>query len=161
MQGTKHRIHARLSSYWKLELGNAALIPVIMVFLCFRAEQAVGPGLALACVPMSGLLVLGGLYWRAKLLQLEGSSDSLEWVLGQAAKWRLPLLATTCFACVLAAVTWVADLAASPGERWAITAAAALAALEYMNYCHRQLRHFDNLPDAGFRSRKWRAICND
>ena len=144
---TKERLHARLSSYWKMEVGNAALIPAIMLFLCFQTDQAVGFGLALACVPMCGLLILGGLYWRAKLHQLEGRSDTLERVLGQARAWRLPLLATTSLALVLAVGVWFTDLAASTGERWAITTAAVLAGLEYINYYHRQLQHFDNWPD--------------
>ena len=146
-ESRKEHLHRRLSSYWKLEVGNAALIPAIMVFLCWRADQAIGLGLALACVPMCGLLVLGGLYWRAKLHQLEGRFDTLDAFLPQAHKWRLPLLATTALACVLAVGVWFADLAASTGERWAITAAAILAALEYVNYYHRQLQHFDNWPD--------------
>ncbi|MDJ0977908.1 MAG: hypothetical protein QNI87_05170 [Erythrobacter sp.] len=141
------RLHTRLSSYWKLEVANAALIPAIMVFLCLYTGQAVSLWLALACVPMCGLLILGGLYWRAKLHQLEGRAVPLERVLKQAHTWRLPLLATTALACVLAVGVRFTDLAASSGERWAITVAAVLAALEYINYYHRQLQHFDNWPD--------------
>lgn len=147
MESRKERLHRRLSSYWKLEVANAALVPAIMLYVCFQTEQAVGFGLALACVPMCGLLILGGLYWRAKLHQLEGRSDTLENVLGQARTWRLPLLATTSLACFLVVGLWFTDLAASSGERWSITAAAVLAALEYVNYYHRQLQHFDNWAD--------------
>ncbi|MEM6494407.1 MAG: hypothetical protein AAF650_08510 [Pseudomonadota bacterium] len=143
----KDHLRRRLTSYWKLEVGNAALIPAIMVFLCWQNAQPVGLGLALACVPMCCLLVLGGLYWRAKLHQLEGRSDTLARALLLARKWRLALLGTTLLACVLAVASWFTDLAASEGERWAITAAAILAALEYVNYYHRQLQHFDNWPD--------------
>ena len=130
-----------------MEVANAPLMPAIMLFLCFQTDQAVGLGFALACVPMCGLLILGGLYWRAKLQQLEGRSETLERVLGQALKWRLPLLATTSLALVLAVGVWFTDLAASTGERWCISIAAVLAGLEYINYYHRQLQHFDNWPD--------------
>ncbi|MEM6856429.1 MAG: hypothetical protein AAF559_01035 [Pseudomonadota bacterium] len=118
-----------------------------MLVMSWQADQAVGIGLALACVPMCGLLILGGLYWRAKLHQLEGRSGTLEAFLPLAHKWRLPLLATTALACVLAVGVWFTDLAVSTGERWAITIAAILAALEYVNYYHRQLQHFDNRAD--------------
>ncbi|MEO0690471.1 MAG: hypothetical protein AAFY51_09255 [Pseudomonadota bacterium] len=147
MGSTKERLRHRLSSYWKLEIGNAALIPAVMVLVCLRAQQPISVGFALACVPMCGLLVLGGLYWRAKLHQLEGRTDSLERVLIEARKWRLPLLATTCLAVVLAVGGWFTALAASTGEKWAISIAAGLAALEYVNYYHRQLQHFDNWSD--------------
>jgi len=135
-----------------------------MIGWCLIENQPIGFGLAIACVPMCGLLILGGLYWRAKLHQLEGRSDTLAGLLPFAHKWRLPLLATTALACALAMGVWVSPgLATSVGERWAITVAAALAALEYVNYYHRQLQHFDNWPDfrrlvtgRGFR-RSWMA----
>ncbi|MEM7688329.1 MAG: hypothetical protein AAF291_04840 [Pseudomonadota bacterium] len=147
MESRKEQLRRRLSSYWKLEIANVALVPAVMFFLCWRTDQAVGLGLALACVPMCGLLVIGGLYWRAKLHQLEGRTQTLERVLALARKWRLPLLATTALACVLAVAVWFTDLAASSGERWAITTAAILSALEYVNYYHCQLQHFDHLAD--------------
>lgn len=147
MESRKEQLHHRLSSYWKLEVANAALIPAIMVGWCLLEGQAIGFGLALALVPMCGLLVVGGRYWRAKLHQLEGRTDTLERVLTLAAKCRLALFATTSLACVLGVGVWFTDLAASTGERWAISVAAALAALEYINYYHRQLQHFDHWAD--------------
>ncbi|MEO1729124.1 MAG: hypothetical protein AAFR64_00135 [Pseudomonadota bacterium] len=143
----KDDIRQRLSSYWKLEVANAALIPVMMLCLCLYTQQPVGLGLALACVPMCGLLIIGGLYWRAKLHQLEGRGETMRAFLPLAHKWHLPMLATTALACVLAVGAWFTELAASTGERWAITIAAILAALEYINYYHRQLQHFDHAPD--------------
>ncbi len=147
MEGPKQRLRKRLSSYWKMEVGNALLLPVVMIGLCISMGQVIGFGLAMALVPMCGLLVIGGLYWRAKLLQMEGRDEPLDYVLGLARKWRLPLLATTCLACVLAVGVWFTDLAASTGERWSITIAAVLAALEYVNYYQRQLQNFDHWPD--------------
>ena len=119
----------------------------MMAGLCVFNDQAIGLNLALACVPMCGLLILGGLYWRAKLHQLDGKRDTLNQVLGQAVRWRMPLLATSLAAIVLAIMAWTSGLSASTGERWAVTIAAILAALEYVNYYHRQLQHFDHWPD--------------
>ena len=145
--GSKERLQTRLSSYWKMEIGNVPLLPVCMVLLCHWFDQAVGLWLALACVPMCGLLVIGGLYWRAKLHQLEGRSETMRAFLPHALRWQGPMLATSALAIVLAAAAWFIDIAASTGERWAITSAAILAALEYVNYYHRQLQHFDHGPD--------------
>jgi hypothetical protein len=148
MESRLERLRRRLSSYWKLEVANAALIPATILFVLYQTDEAVGLGLAIACVPMCGLLLVGGLYWRGKLQQLEGQGQALEQALRLAAGARLPLLATTFLALVLAVGVWFAPgLAASAGERWAITGAAVLAALEYVNYYHRQLQHFDNAPD--------------
>ena len=130
-----------------MELANVPLISAMMVFMCLWWEQPVGLALALACVPMCGLLIIGGLYWRAKLHQLEGRGETMRAFLPLAVKARLPLLATTALALVLAVAAWFTDLAVSTGERWAVTAAATLAALEYVNYYHRQLQHFDHWPD--------------
>jgi len=68
-------------------------------------------------------------------------------VLGQAVKWRLALLAITALAFVLAVAGWFTDLAVSTGERWVMAVSAVLAGLEYINYHHRQLQHFDHWPD--------------
>jgi hypothetical protein len=141
-------LRARLSSYWKLEVLNAALLPGFMIFACLSTDQEIGVGLVLACLPMCGLLLLGGFYWRAKLHQLDGRRDTLDRVLRQARHWQAPLLATSVMAALLAIASWLLpELAASKGERWAISAAAALAALEYINYNHRQLQHFDHPAD--------------
>jgi len=145
--GSKERLQTRLSSYWRMEIGNVPLLPACMVFLCLWSDQAVGLLFALACVPMCGLLIIGGLYWRAKLHQLEGRPATMRAFLPLALRWQGPLLVTSVLALVLAVTAWFTDIAASTGERWAITSAAILAMLEYVNYYHRQLQHFDHGPD--------------
>lgn len=130
-----------------MEVGNALLVPAFMVFFCFSLEQSLSLWLALACVPMCGLLVVGGLYWRAKLHQLEGQPETLRAFLPIAGKCQIPLAALCVVALCVCALVWLAGLGASTGDRVAITVAAVLAVLEYINYYHRQLQHFDHWPD--------------
>ncbi|NQZ47205.1 MAG: hypothetical protein HRT63_06735 [Erythrobacter sp.] len=44
----KQRLRSRLSSYWKMELGNVLILPAAMVFLCILYEQSLSWWLALA-----------------------------------------------------------------------------------------------------------------
>ncbi|MEO1219980.1 MAG: hypothetical protein AAFY42_01345 [Pseudomonadota bacterium] len=143
----KIKLQSRLTSYWKMEVGNAVLVPAFMVFICFTQEQAISWWLAFACLPMCALLVLGGLYWRAKLHQLEGNSQTMERFLPHADRWQVPLLVLSLAALAVCAAAWTIGLGASTGDRVSITIAAVLAALEYVNYYHRQLQHFDNAAD--------------
>lgn len=147
MGSAKTSLRSRLSSYWKLEVVNALLMPAFMVFVCFAFDQPVSWWLALACVPMCGLLVVGGLYWRAKLHQLEGRPETLKTLLPVISKWQMPLAVLSVIALGVCTLVWLQGLGASTGDRVAITVAAVLAALEYINYYHRQLQHFDHWPD--------------
>ena len=51
----------RLGPYWKMEAGNAVLIPA---FLVFMAEGKIGLISLAAMLPMIGLLLVGAAYWR-------------------------------------------------------------------------------------------------
>ncbi|WP_298304711.1 hypothetical protein [uncultured Erythrobacter sp.] len=144
---SKKHLRKRLSSYWKMEVGNALLLPAFMVFACSSLDQPMSWWLAFACLPMCGLLVLGGLYWRAKLHQLGGQSETLKSFLPMADKWQVPLAALSALAVAVAAGAWLLDLGASTGDTVCITVAAVLAGLEYINYYHRQLQHFDHPAD--------------
>jgi hypothetical protein len=144
---SKERLSKRLTSYWKMEVGNALLMPAFLVFICHSLDQSVSWWLAIACVPMCALLVIGGLYWRAKLHQLEGQPGTLKALLPIISKWQMPLAVLSAIALAVCALVWLTGLGASTGDRVAITVAAVLAALEYINYYHRQLQHFDHWAD--------------
>jgi uncharacterized membrane protein len=89
------------------------------------------------------------------------------------ANWaQFPLLIVTVLACLFAALAWGPfPFAQSLGDRIVATIAAILAALEYINYYHRQVQHFDHMSDfkrllkgRGFRPsqmnqdlKRWRA----
>jgi len=96
---------------------------------------------------MCGLLIIGGLYWRAKLHQLEGRSQTLKAFLPVADKLQVPFAVLSAIALAVCGAAWLSGLGASQGDRIAITVAAVLAALEHINYYHRQLQHFDHPAD--------------
>ena len=142
-----------------MEVGNALLMPAFMVFICVTLEQSLSWWFALVCIPMCALLVIGGLYWRAKLHQLEGKPETLKTFLPIAGACKLPLAILSFGALFVCAWAWFTGAGASTGDRVVITIAAVLAALEYVNYYHRQLQHFDHAADfkrlisgRGFRS---------
>ena len=144
MPSDRSALFHRLSGYWKLELANMIIIPGVMAWL---SGWRLGPLSIVAILPMCGLLLVGGLYWRGKLQELAKGRD-IRALLRRIRQVQLPLLALTLLAAGAVLASWmIAGLAANPADRWVATAAASLAALEYVNYYHRQLQHFDHAAD--------------
>ena len=102
----------------------------------------------LALVPMTALLIIGAVYWRAKVRQLQQKRYQIAPVLAKIGRLRLPVLILTILGGLVALASWIVpDLAISAADRICASIAAALAALEYVNYYHRQLQHFDNITE--------------
>ncbi len=138
----------RLDSYWKLELLNVGLVPVAIIGSGFFFGARPGWLTLFALIPTCGLLAAGGSYWRAKLLRITGRPDTMRVVLPHLDRWQFPLLVLTVAALIAVTAGWVTtDLSAGLADRVMATVAAVLAALEYVNYYHRQLQHFDHRPD--------------
>ncbi len=134
----------RLSGYWKMEAGNVVLIPAIILYL---TEAKLSLLTWLALVPMMGLLLIGTVYWKAKLAQIEIGTDIAP-VAMILARWQWPMLGLTLAALAAMVTLWIEpSLATGRADQWSGTAAATLAALEYVNYYHRQLQHFDHWAD--------------
>lgn len=169
---TGGRVARRLAWYWQVEVANAVLVPVFVLFL--TRVYGDGPGWATLVVllPVIGLLVIGGLYWRGKLHELRGDGRVLDTVLALADRTQRPLLVLTALSLLLGVGGFLLPFAGSDAaNRWAALIASLLALAEYVNYYHRQLQHFDNWPDfrrlmtgKGFRPAKmavdlaaWRA----
>ncbi|WP_432201354.1 hypothetical protein ACRAQ7_03930 [Erythrobacter sp. W53] len=135
---------ARLTGYWKMEAGNVVLVPAIMLFL---ASCNVGIVSFVAIAPMMALLVVGAAYWRAKLRQIEhgiSPDDTVRWI----AALNIPLGLASAIAVASSFAAWIIPrVAIGTPDRWVATVAAILAVLEYINYYHRQLQHFDHLAD--------------
>lgn len=142
---TRADILARLEPYWKMEAANAVMIPLAVVLLSKGQLSWV------SLVPMAAmvlLLAIGALYWRAKVRQLKGQTKGWTSLLRGLARLQLPALILTVAGCIAALAGWIrADLALGMADRVAATVCAVLAALEYVNYYHRQLQHFDNKAD--------------
>jgi hypothetical protein len=72
----------------------------------------------------------------------------LEGLLRGIAAWRWPSLALTLAGCATALAGWFFPAwSVGPADRYVAMGCAVLAALEYINYYHRQLQHFDNRED--------------
>jgi pimeloyl-ACP methyl ester carboxylesterase len=75
----------RLTNYWKIEAGNAALIPAIAVYFVLRSGATITPALVLSGLACSFLLVIGTIVLRMMLRKARGEPD--------ATKGRIALLA--------------------------------------------------------------------
>lgn len=120
------------------------IVPAAMMFL---SNAQLGLPALLAIVPMCALLVAGATYLRAKYQQLNRGLPIDHALLGLAAA-QIPLLAGVLIALATMAWVWLYPIRVGTlAERWTVTVAALMAALEYVNYYHRQLQHFDNAND--------------
>lgn len=145
----KFDLRRRLNGYWRMELFAALLIPFTTIFLMLVFQAAFGILLIGCFVPMCGLLVVGGLYWRAKLAAIDGAHAQLVAVIARCRILKSPALILTLLALALVTSDWLGlvDVSRSSAELLAATLCSLLAAAEYFNYYHRQLQHFDHLPD--------------
>lgn len=145
MQRSKDSLLKRLEPYWKMEAANIAAIPLMALYL---TKARIG---WVTLVPLAAtmlLLGIGAAYWRMKVSQLRGDAVNSDAVLRWLARLQLPGLVLAVAGCVAATLGWIAPaLSVGLPDRIAGTACAALAALEYVNYYHRQLQHFDNKAD--------------
>ena len=145
---SREKLRRRLSQYWKLELANVVFVPAAVTYLAYATGGGLGPLTWLVFLPMCGLLLVGGLYWRGKLHALEGRPGNLQSSLALADKLDKPLLAGSTLAVGFAAASWIyPSISASFADRLAACVCAALAGLEYVNYYRRQLQHFDHAAD--------------
>ena len=150
---TRADLLKRLDPYWKMEAGNVVLVPAIMLVL------SEGRLSWISLAPLAAtmlLLVIGALYWRGKVRQLRGEGEGkgkgrgegFAVLLRRIAAWRLPALVLCVAACLSAVAGWVMPgWSAGLADRNVATGCALLAVLEYVNYYHRQLQHFDNRAD--------------
>jgi hypothetical protein len=136
---------ARLEPYWRLEAGNVVFVPLI-VLVATRGQ--VGLITLAALAPVIVLLVIGAAYWRGKVLQLKGQRPDLAPLMKRIAAWKRPSQILTLVAIAAASAGWLKpDWSVGMADRIAATACAVLAVLEYVNYYHRQLQHFDSWAD--------------
>ena len=142
---TRADLLKRLDPYWKMEAANVLLVPVFLLWL------SQGRISVITVAPMAAttlLLVIGALYWRGKVRQLRGDGRNFTGLLRAIGVWQRPALVLTLLGCLTALGGWlVPDWSAGLADRNIATGCAILAVLEYVNYYHRQLQHFDNRED--------------
>lgn len=129
-----------------MEAGNVLLLPGLALY--FGRPAAAGEILAMAMsiAASAGFLIIGAMYWRGvdRRLRMCDHATSRQ-VLAVADRAERPLVLLT----ALATAATIYALA-QVGLSGAVIAAAILtmlAWLEYVNYYHRQLQHFDNMAD--------------
>lgn len=145
MPSNAAKLRQRLSGYWKLEAGNVALMPVFLAMLTSWSPSRIT---LFSFVPMMFLLVIGAYYWRAKLKQLETRRHAVGSAMRLISYSQVPALLLTLFAIGAVVYGWaVPGLFNSGADKAVATFAATLSVLEYVNYYHRQLQHFDHGPD--------------
>ena len=144
---SKAAIEKRLGSYWKMEAANVLLLPLGTLYLASALDWQLGLASIAAFVPCCALLAIGAQYWRAKLIQLR-EGGAFPQTIGLLAALEWPTLALTVAGLGVVIACWlVPGLAASRADLWTGTIVGILAALEYVNYYHRQVQHFDHASD--------------
>lgn len=144
---TRRSIEKRLSSYWKLEAANVVLLPLFAVYMAWSSDWQLGRATIIAFVPVCLLLAIGAQYWRAKLQQLR-SGASLPARIALLARLEPFALGTCVVAVASCGLAWATPgWSASNPDRWFASVMTLLALLEYVNYYHRQVQHFDHGPD--------------
>jgi hypothetical protein len=119
-----------------------------MIILSLSKGYQLGWGSYFAMIPMCGLLYIGGIYWRSKRQALDEGMMPVWRVMPHISKAQYPLMLLSLLAIAVAMLLWAQpSLSPSRGDQLTATAAATLAVLEYFNYYHRQLQHFDHGPD--------------
>ncbi|CAA9545269.1 MAG: hypothetical protein AVDCRST_MAG23-2480 [uncultured Sphingosinicella sp.] len=138
-------LRKRLGSYWKIELSCAFLVPVAAVMRAPSSEWRESLALGAAILPVSVLLLIGGLYWRGVLKKAQGDRRSYKAVLRAADQAERPLIA----AMIVGLITTVVALIFHgwTGPVIAALILVALAGLEFVNYYRIQLQNFDNIAD--------------
>ena len=129
-----------------MEAANVVFVPALAIAFGFPRDALEAIALGLAIAAAAGFLVVGAAYWRAVDLRLRlGDTKVTGRALALADRVEKPLIVI----CGLAIVATVVALTANGWTRAVIAAAslALLAALEYINYYHRQLQNFDHAAD--------------
>ena len=144
----RDKLLKRLKPYWMMEGANVLLMPLIAWFLItVVAKGQITIAVIAAMLATSFLLVVGTFAWKMVVDGLEGNSTSEEqwtpWL--DLARWPAMLLT------ILALIATVAE-AFSTLPRFSASLIGAsllclLAVLEFVNYYHVQLQHFDHADD--------------
>lgn len=139
------RVLRDFRAYGTLEGLNALLLPAIATYFGWPSDMAGAIVLALANIALIIGLTVGTLFWLAVAARIERNPFPMKQALRVASIARSPMLII-----VVAATAGVVALITIHG--WSISndvvaLITLLAVLEYVNYYHVQLQHFDNAAD--------------
>ena len=168
----KRQLLKRLSGYWKIERLNIFLLPtiaILVVKLTFRAPLT--PAFLLSLFATSWMLTIGTIALRLLLKTLEGDSFYGKFWIPYLSWAQIPSIILLSIAAVVTIAESYRTLPEITAAQHAAILFTCLAWLEYVNFYHRQLQHFDHGPDTrrllagqGFRRshlsralQKWRS----
>jgi len=128
-----------------MEAANVVLLPGLMLFI---VKGQVSLWTLAVFVPVCLLLVIGAMYWRIKLHQIQGHTENYRPTMRLIRNLQWPSLVLTLVGVALCILLWVRpELSRGRSDQYVILFMATLSVLEYINYYHRQLNYFDNKAD--------------
>ncbi len=131
-----------------MEAANVVLVPAFALGAVLAyGSGSVSPAMAVAMAAASFLLVVGTIAWRIVVDSLEGNPDTARRWVPRLAAARWPAAALTLLALCLTGEEAYRTLPEWTGSLIAAAALTVLAILEYVNYYHYQLQHFDHAAD--------------
>jgi hypothetical protein len=137
----------RLTTYWKIEAGNAVFIPALAVYLVLKSGGRISTALVLSGLACSFLLVIGTIVLRMMLRKARGEADAIADRIPLLARMRWPAIALCVAAAVANGAEWLSGSLELSAQCVAPALLLLLAVLEYVNCYHVQLQHFDHAPD--------------
>lgn len=143
----QNAVARHLRWYWRMEAGNVVFVPAMMIALAHLYGGGIGPASAIAMASMSFLLIVGAVYWRVKLAEIEHGRDPTA-TLRVLALLDAPsfIVAVIGLGAGLGAVAF-ASVRVGAADATVAMIAGVLAAAEYVNYYRVQLQHFDQWSD--------------
>jgi hypothetical protein len=138
----------RLKPYWMMEGANVVLVPAIAWFLIsVFAKGQITIAVLAAMLATSFLLVVGTFAWKMVVDGLEGNPKSEE----QWTPWldlcRWPALILIILAVIATVAEAISTLPRISASLVGASLLCLLAILEFVNYYHVQLQHFDHAED--------------
>ncbi len=137
----------RLTTYWKIEAANALLIPTLAAYLVLKSGGRISTALVLSGLACSFLLVIGTIVLRMMLLKARGETNAIADRIPLLVRMRWPAIALCVAAAIANGAEWLGRGAELSAQCLAPAVLLLLAVLEYINYYHLQLQHFDHAPD--------------
>lgn len=171
----KQKLVRRLRPYWKMECANIFLLPMTGVYLIAYVFGApITLSLCFSMLATSWLLIIGTISLRMMLEDLEGNKSFGDYWLPVLHRAQLPSLMLVTFSCIVTIADACLAFPNFRASQYGSFLFSLLALLEYINYYHRQLQHFDNAADfqrlregRGFRRshlacrlERWRCMRN-
>lgn len=148
MQRLESELGKRLSKMWKTERMCAWLMPIVatnLVVAVFKAPFTTALGIALFAT--SWLLVIGTVSLRMMLKNFQRDLDFSSYWLPILHYLQLPSLLLVLSSIAMTLYELAYSFPVLIASHYASIAFTTLAALEYINYYHRQLQHFDHFED--------------